>query len=399
MDQSDKHHVVVIPSWYPPYGGSFFREHAMALARYGQMDVTVLARHMPGLKNGPLRWLMPFQGKTVSKPEAGLTEKINWLRRIPLADKKNTERWVNCIVADFKRHLQHNPKPSLVQAQSSMWAGLAAAEIKKKWGVPYVLTEHRGRFVSGKDGNLLIMHWHRPLLHTAFSNASHILTVSRSLQPGILEVVPEKATQMSVIPNMVDTSFFTPGAEESKNAKFTFLCIAHLERHKGLHTLIMAFADLAKSMVDSPQLIIAGDGSLGKELRTMVKDLGVEKQITFKGKLDKTAIRELLWQSNALVVASLFESFGVVIAEAMACGIPVVATPSGGPQEIITPQTGLVSESHDVCSLKNTLQHFMEAYPGYDKETIRAYALDMFGQKNTIQKYIALYRQIIQSTP
>ena len=397
MDQSDMRTLVVIPSWYPPLGGSFFREHAMAMARYSPWRVSVQACHMPGLSDHPAQWLIPGFGSTKNKGESGVDEVAVWLRRIPLLEKANAKRWVTRLVSTFEKNMQKS-KPDLIHAHSSMWAGVAAARISNKWGVPYIITEHRGRFVAGKEGNALIKPWHRPLLKEAFSHAAHIVTVSRSMQQCILEIAPQVKERMSVIPNMTDTDFFTPAELPKKNHPFTFLCIAHLERHKGVDILLRAFASLRKENKKPLELIVAGGGSLDEILQNLARELDIHTHVTFTGKIDKTAVREQLRRANSLVVPSRFESFGVVVAEAMACGIPVVATPSGGPQDLITPETGLVSSATDHTSLKEGMQQLLEQHQQYDQHIIRQHAVKAYGKEQITGQYTALYDQIIQST-
>ena len=94
------------------------------------------------------------------------------------------------------------------------------------------------------------------------------------------------------------------------------------------------------------------------------------------------------------VLPSRYETFGIVLIEAMACGIPVIATKCGGPEEIVTDETGLLIEKDNPEELALAIKNIW-ANPGkYNKQTIRKYSADKYGQSVFAEKISALYMSI-----
>ncbi len=387
--------VVVIPSWYPPRGGEFFREHSVALGEAG-LEVHVLAGIETGLRDDPKRY---FGREKRLRTCCGISEHRRIIRRIPFGRLCNVKVWVNRVAAmyaDFSKEFGH---PDIILAHSSMWAGLAAASIKVKWGTPFVITEHRGRFTRiGHLPGMMIKPWHIPLLRKAFTNADHIVTVSQALQKKIREIDPTIESRLSCIPNMTDTDFFHINKKNTNNNKpFTFLCIANNEPLKGLDVLIRSFAMLKNRHIRPVRLIIGGKGTDTPSFQKLVHQQNVQKDVVCKGFLNRKQLLEQMQHTDAFVLPSRFEAFGIVLIEAMACGLPLVATRSGGPEEIVTEACGLLCQPDDPIGLSDAMKQMVETFDSYDPEKIRALCLNRYGKKTVISSYIRLFEKILQN--
>lgn len=389
--------ILVIPSWYPPTGGEFFREHSIALAKVG-LNMHVLAGVEIGLTRYPGAYLCKWRSKT--NLIEGVTEKQRYIRRIPLLNKQNALLWAGRIMKMYEKHTDGLQHPDLIQTHSSMWAGLAAARIKQKWGTPFVITEHRGRFTGiGQLAPKLIKAWHKPLLSEAFQFADHIVTVSASLQKTIKDIYPPCSSKLSVIPNMTDTGFFTPAIQQSrKTTSFTFLCIAHLEPLKGIDMLMHAFSLLQQRLKQETRLIIAGGGPERKRLHRLKKSLNLENKVEFTGPLQKKEILQHMQLADAFVLPSHHEAFGIVLIEAMACGLPLIATRSGGPDHIVSEKTGLLCTPGDAQSLCLAMQKMCMQYHLYDKEMIRALCVSKYSLEAVSARYAELYTKLLHGT-
>ncbi|MFO7873088.1 MAG: glycosyltransferase [Bacteroidales bacterium] len=387
--------IVVLPSWYPPAGGAFFREHSRALSVIG-IDVSVLAPVELGITDNPVAYLT-FSGHLSGENQAHFRELRQWQRRIPLVNKLNVRRWVNQAINMYQAHTKQHGHPDIIQAHSAMWAGLAAAGIKKRFGTPYVITEHRGRFTHHNDhARKLIKSWHKPLLKEAFTKADHIVPVSVALQRGIMQLAPESHRKLSVIPNMTDTRLFIP-AETSKSPEepFTFMCVASLEKLKGVDVLLNAFARLQERINHPVKLVIGGDGDQRKALEALRNRLGLDADVEFTGKLARPELVKHLQKAHAFVLPSMFEAFGVVIIEAMACALPVIATRSGGPESIVTKQTGLLVPPEDPGSMASAMEAMINSYKNYNPDIIRQYAEKHFSREGIANRYLRLYEKLL----
>jgi glycosyltransferase involved in cell wall biosynthesis len=173
----------------------------------------------------------------------------------------------------------------------------------------------------------------------------------------------------AVIPVPVDLSRFRPPAPAERDAArrrlgiapavFTAVFVGHLQQRKGVNRLIDAWSTLVGEVSPAPRLLIVG-GSRGTSddiedhLREQAADARLNGQITFCGVLQQP--RDALWAADAFVLPSFREGMPNSILEAMACGLPCVAPPSAGGDDLIAPETGLVPASNAPDDLLGALR-------------------------------------------
>jgi glycosyltransferase involved in cell wall biosynthesis len=100
-------------------------------------------------------------------------------------------------------------------------------------------------------------------------------------------------------------------------------------------------------------------------------------------------------RSHVIVLSSNFETFGLVLAEAMACGKPVISTRSGGPEDFVTEETGILVSAHDSSALAEALIQMRQRYDRYDPALIRAHCVERFSERQFVRKLEDIYRQVI----
>ena len=154
---------------------------------------------------------------------------------------------------------------------------------------------------------------------------------------------------IEVIPNAVDINRFNPkGSRMFRDATsdFTLLYVGRLVHRKGVHYLIDSMKFIVKE-VPKAKLVIAGDGSLKNILRRRVIDLDLSENVLFMGKVSDDLLPDLYRSADVFVMPSLYgESFGISVLEAMASGLPVIASSVGGIKEVITNNVnGILLES------------------------------------------------------
>jgi glycosyltransferase involved in cell wall biosynthesis len=132
------------------------------------------------------------------------------------------------------------------------------------------------------------------------------------------------------VPNGINTEKFLPALQSASESSgiFRWIAVGRLHDQKDYGTLLSALRSVPDAQID-----IAGQGPLLASLIELARKLGVNDRVNFLG-LSKN-LPELLPKYDGFVLSSAWEGFGLVVAEAMACGLPVVATRSGGPEEII----------------------------------------------------------------
>ncbi|MEM2338894.1 MAG: glycosyltransferase, partial [Nitrososphaerales archaeon] len=239
----------------------------------------------------------------------------------------------------MKSYIQNFGRPDIIHAHSALWGGEIALYISKVLKIPYVITEHSS--IYARD---LVKSWQEPYLRRIFENASLVIGVSSRLLEDISKYFNHK--NFDSVLNVVDTDYFTLPTVKRKKDPFKFLSIALLSPKKGMDILIRAFYEAFRD-VDDVVLEIGGDGPSRPILESLVKELKMEEKIKFLGMLDRYQVRENMWRANVFVLPSYYETFGVVLIEAMATGLPVIATRCGGPEDFVNPKEGSFVEKRE----------------------------------------------------
>jgi glycosyltransferase involved in cell wall biosynthesis len=230
----------------------------------------------------------------------------------------------------------------------------------KKFGVPYIVQAHG---ILGERSGLFRKVYDHFYLRKLLNDAAACIAlneyeVNQYKQMGVSE------DKIVVVPNGINLSEYTNlpmyGTfrrkfgipEETK----ILLYIGRIHKTKGLDILVRAFADFAKNFSDV-KLVIAGldDGFL-RELKCLIKVLGLEEKAVFVGPLHGKAKLEAYVDSDVVVLPSRYEAFGMTVLEAYACGKPVIASEVGGLKDlIINGETGLLFEPENVNELSRAI--------------------------------------------
>ena len=386
-------HVLLTPSWYPTPDnltiGSFFREQAHALKKAGLevgviapqlRSVRLLGRSGRGLPTGIEYW---DDGGIPTWLKHGYA----WLPRIPHGD---SYLWLKAGHALWERYLSRHGRPDLIHAHSSLYGGVLAAEIGRRYGIPYVVTEHGTCFARN-----VVPAWQMRLTRMAFGHARARIAVSPELGR-LLEARFDHAMRpWTCIPNMVDRMFRPPDAESGRkdHSCFRFLNVAFLREKKGQADLLRATA-LAFQGDRSVQLRIGGDGPCRGRLADLAGQLGIQDQVAFLGNLKREAVLAEMQSCDAFVLSSHFETFGVVVIEALACGKPVIATICGGPESIIQGANGRLVSPRNERHLAEAMIKMREEIADYDGESIRRECLSRFGEEALVRRLLAVYQDV-----
>lgn len=179
---------------------------------------------------------------------------------------------------------------------------------------------------------------------------------------------------------MVDCDFFKRERLDNRSDNFVFFSLAYLTHKKGFDILLEAFAKTFKGQ-EKVKLKIGGDGEEKLKLINMSKNLGIDKQIEFLGSLTREKVVYEMNRCDAFVLASRFETFGVVFIEALACGKPVIVPNIEGPKEIVNKNNGLVFKKEDVKDLSEKLLKIATDYQKYDSKNIQRDCYSLYDKK------------------
>ena len=388
-------HALIIPSWYPEtpedIDGIFFRLQAQALQRSGlKIGVTApVFRSMRGKPASVVNGGYGIRSYTEENIPTYVYKSMYFFPRLPYLDRR---RWVGAGWKLFKRYVRDHGTPDIIHAHSMNHAGILAQQIHAKTGIPFVLTEH-----SSTYARKLIRNWQRPAMLQSAQQCSARIAVSKDFCR-LLET-EYGGLDWQYIPNSLSPAFIRPVdlANKPKNADFTFCSVAHLNYNKGFDILLPAFAEALKIHPDL-KLKIGGTGLIASQLHNLAAELGLENSVEFLGGLQNDQVLDLMFRSDAFVLASRNETFGVVFIEALSQGLPVAATRCGGPQTIINENNGILVPVGDVQALAGALVSLYENRGRYDAQTLRADCLSEFGEEAVVRQITAVYKTILGGT-
>lgn len=333
-------HILELPSFFTPYGGEFCLEQARALKKKGHtvriLSVVQLSIRISGYKQ---YLTLPYFTQHFTRDGVDISQRFT--RGIPLIIRPNVNNWISTVKKEFYKYIKQYGKPDIIHAHCAKWAGYAAMLIKKEYGIPYVITEHLSKLLYEKEFNKCggMQAWQIPMIKEAYQVADMNIPVAEEL---VRDTAIYFGTNYNYMPisNIQDTEFYK--YKKRTNGNFTFCCLAIFDYLKGYDILLPAF-DKVADIYKECQLHIAGRGTDSKSFNELVRRCRNRNNIHIHGLLNgKEKIRALLYDCNALVLASRSEVQPLVLLEAMGTGIPVIATEITPKSERIVPGCTIV---------------------------------------------------------
>lgn len=302
--------------------------------------------------------------------------------------------WLFCKEGErlFKEYCNQHGWPDLIHAHNALYAGVLASRLKQRFGLPYILTEHSSAYQQGK-----IYRWQRKLVRKALGDSNYCLMVSRALGLTVEKMFPNCMQKWDILPNVLDPLFEHSSIVRCSGAStdFVFLSVGHLVKIKNYQGLLKAFAEAFRDD-KRVRLRIGGTGPLRKDLERLAEELHINDQVDFLGRLERREVLREMQNCDVFVLPSLYETFGVVIIEALACGRPVIATASGGPTEIVNEKNGVLVPPGDVKALRDALLIMKKEVRRFDCREIREDCIAKYGEKAIVDQLIAAYNEILE---
>lgn len=382
--------ILLVSGWFPtqhaPINGIFVARQASILAK--RYDVAVL--HLAS-------WLdaISARGRPVPIRPPGVQHVETILLPAPRFAGPIFYRGIESAA---KRALQSLRsawgEADLVHAHVVTPGGFAALAIARACGIPAVLTEHSSPFT---------MHLDRPVHETraleTLSNIDGIVAVSPALAQELSALV--STADIHVVGNVVPEHFFEPPLDDRRSSAadpFRFLCVAMLTRRKRVGDLIEATAILAREGGPSFEVVVVGDGPERDALQRRAETLGLGATMRFLGKIQPDAVVGEMAAADAFVLPSPQETFGLVLAEALAVGLPVLAARSGGAEYVIGEGCGMLIPPRDVPALARALDGMRRRSVNFTREFLRDSVRRRFGEAAFLDHISAIYDEVGQNS-
>lgn len=386
--------ILFVLSWYATHAdataGSFFREQAVTLARAGH-DVAMLSPRVWGprdLRRGAIPWLF----RTRREQDDGVRiYRRNTIHLLPRMPGRDCFAFVRSGRRCLNAYLEDGAPPDIVHAQGCLYGGLLAREISRRLSVPYVITEHSANFVKGR-----VRPWQRRLAAGAFRDAAARIAVGTPLAVALVAQYEDAVLPVRRIPNVLPFQFEEATPRPLPPAPpFVFLNVARFVREKNHDGLLRAFAAAFASAPDVT-LRLVGGGPEYDAIRALAARLGIAGRVSFAGALPREDVERELRRAHAFVLPSHVETFGVAAIEALACGVPLVATGCGGPQDIVTPGNGILVPPGDEAALAGALVRMRKEAAGYDPDVLRADCVARYGRKAFLERIETVYDEVLR---
>lgn len=227
-----------------------------------------------------------------------------------------------------------------------------------------------------------------------YAKANLTIAVSKALCQRMEKLFGVKPICIS---NIVDTDIFNVRAKEvisCENKSFGFITVANLTPNKRVDLVIDAVAELIQEGKNL-SLTIAGDGEERSFIEEKIEKYGITSHVRILGKIDRKKICEELSLADCFVLTSKSETFGLAYIEAIASGLPVIATRCGGPEDFVSEGNGLLIERDSLNELVEAMRFMYENAKCYDHEKISKDISERFSAKTISEQISDAYASIL----
>ena len=330
---------------YPPIGGGGSNFNYYLLKEFSQLD--------------------DLNIDLVTSSETGSDQVIQYSSRIKIhrlnINKKAFHYWTQTEVLSylfrayfFCAKLIHKNNYNLIHAIFGFPSGLIAYLLRRK--LPYLISL-RGSDVPGfnkRFSNQYILL--RPLFRLIWEKADLVYTNSAGLRNLALQTTPNQP--IHIIYNGVNTNEFTPVIKKSTSGPLRILCVSRLIERKGINYLIDATAYLEKAGIDC-RLRIVGEGNILHDLRNQVAGLNLNDKVEFIKRVDHSQLPGYYQEADVFALPSKNEGMSNTVLEAIATGLPIITTETGGTKELMD-RNGMYVAQENSHSIAQALIHLAE---------------------------------------
>lgn len=300
------------------------------------------------------------------------------------------EMWLKYGGYALDEYIKRFGKPDIIHAHNMIYAGLLAIYLKQRYQIPVVVTEHSSQYAMEEIPSQLFFK-----LNEAFITDTPFYAVSPKLIELLENKFPSLKSNMSWLPNVLDPKVENiPVPKYSNSSKFRFLNVANLIPLKGQLELIQAFSRIVRND-DNVELIIVGDGILKNDLQQEIKKLKLTNKIRMLGLLNREKVIAMMDECDVLVLPSHYETFGVVLIEALSRGKPVISTYCGGPECIVNVNNGLLVEPKNILQLEEAMIKMIKIKSNFDDTFLRNQCIKDYGADGFYNKIKSIYNQFI----
>jgi glycosyltransferase involved in cell wall biosynthesis len=383
--------ILFLTSWYPNSEddqiGNFVRQHALAVSKNCEVHVlTTVSRsqnedHTIDHKVVNSQFTETIVYTKASSSSITALKKLDKFRKL----KKG-------LSAGFQ-HIETNyGLPDVTHLNVIFPAGLFALQLHKEYQIPFIITEHWTLFLDNSP--VKIKPWQLKIMRDVVRKSSKICPVSQKLG----DAMKKKGLNgdYQVVPNSVNEELFYLSSTYKREPDITkFLHVSTLdETHKNFSGMIRSFQKLNQNNPNF-ELTIAGE-KLNKQQEELVAESGIADKINLLGVITLNEVAELMRTHDAFVLFSNYETFSIVLAEALICGIPVITTQVDGVAQEVTNELGIVVSVKDEAKLIEALTNFSNKTITFDNAAISKQFETKYSHQQVGKEFLTIYQEILQ---
>lgn len=357
-------YILVIARGYmsakDPVLGNFEAEQAWALKRLGHKVVFMSVDRRPKVNH----WRKPGFSKLVDC--TGMPVYNFFLQLFTSVRKRNP--LIPFVISDkiyewsmmklYKKVEKEHGRPDVIYSHY-LYNSYMAIKLKTELGIPMVAIEHWSEI-----NNDVLRKRVRNMGNAVYYSVDSVISVSKATS---VRLKQHFNINSPVIFNMIDTTSFCY-TEKKKSDIFKFVTLGQNVHRKGFDVLVNAFTKAG--FLENVELYFIGIGDW-TDIKHLIQRNGLDKQIKVLGPIvERADLVKVMQGCDAFVLPSRKETFSVVCVEALSLGLPVIATPCGGPEEYINETNGILVPIEDDVALAKAMKQMIEEYDKYDRKKV-----------------------------
>lgn len=384
-------HILIVPAWWPsaeaPISGIFHTDYARAFASAGAR-VGVVVPDLVSVRHLGRGTKIPLWPKLIQEDMDGIPviriRGLHTAMRMPWVQMVRFRRWLR---RGFSAYVERFGRPDVLHAMCSIPAGWACTHLADPLSARVVVTDNTGPFSLAMTPSGAAAYVRAALARAAAVVAVSELSRRQMEAEGI-------ARDIAVHGNCVPDAFLSAGVRPGKSeGSWRGLFVGRLTEAKGVGELIDAAVALVSEF--DVEWHFVGDGPMATTVQEQSSARGLEGRFTLHGVCDRRTVLEMMANSDFMVLPSHGESFGMVVAEALCMGLPVVTTRQAACAAFVGEDDGIVVEMRNVESLTCGLRRMIERLATYDRPAIAERARLRFSSEALARWYGELFRRIL----
>ncbi len=384
--------ILWLPAWYPSrvdfLVGDFIQRHALAVCKFVDIVILSIVRDESLISKTTLIETEKKEGLTIYTGYYNSGKKNVFLKKAILFFL-----YFKLLFKLYKIAINQHGEFNLIHVHVSLRQGLFAIWLRLTKRISYVITEHNSWFVPFGNifftKNFLL----KKIIKANFKYAKAVHVVSETLGIQLKERY-SFLKDFSIVANVVDEKIFFYKEQNHTQSKTNFFAINGSNLYqKNTNGIIRAFYMLVKKN-DNCMLHIAGPSNI--ELKKIVADLNLNDNVYFYGELSNSDIGVLMQKADAFIFFTRYETFGCVMAEALCCGKPVIASRLDVLQENLHENiNALFVESENENDLTEKLIYFTNNKDKFDNKKIAEDAKAKYNFDKIGKDFLAFYNTVL----